>query len=164
MFRIINIAVKFLVTIVILLSLGGYHVYQHDCFCSGRSNASFIVENVSCQHENVETESTASHDHSSFGCCKINPQNSNDNKEIGHNCCKTSKVFLKLSELFNIPMENSFCKIHFPAFVFSEISPESHQTELNFLTSDNTPDLPPPLFGKALLFTLHQLKITPAVA
>ncbi len=164
MFRIINIAVKLLVTIVILLSLGGYHVYQHDCFCSGRSNTSFLIENVSCQHENVETESTACHDHSCFGCCNIDPLNTTGNKGIDHNCCKTSKVFLKLSELFNVPMENSFFKIHLTAFVFFEINPENHQTELNFPASENTPNLPPPLFGKALLFTLHQLKITPPVA
>ncbi len=164
MFRIINIAVKFLVTIVILLSLGGYHVYQHDCFCSGISNTSFLVENVSCQHENAETESTMCHDHSSFGCCNTDPLNTAGNKSIDHNCCKTSKVYLKLSELFNIPLENSFSKIHVVAFVFTEISQDNHQTELNFLTSDNTPNIPPPLFGKALLVTLHQLKITPPVA
>lgn len=164
MFRIINIAVKFIVTIVILLSLGGYHVYQHDCFCSGKSNTSFIVENVSCQHENSEAESSTCHDHSSFGCCNIDPLITDCNKEIDHNCCKTSKVFLKLSELFNVPMETSSCKIYLTAFVFFEISPENHQRELNFLIPDNTPDLPPPLFGKALLFTLHQLKITLPVA
>lgn len=160
--RIIKNITTTIVAITILFSTIGLQVYSHSCKTHNFFASSFIekpecendhqtkvVDNC-CSIEEVEAEN----------CCDVDENPVIDYpiiKSIDNSCCvttiKNSYTIESLSLIAEKKINSSIAD-----FCFTELI-KSEKQNSNQIIKINSSDLPPPIFGKTLLKTIHQLKL-----
>lgn len=162
-----SIAKNILTTIVVLtllISTTGFQVYKHICSSHNHSAVSLFETPVCEMDDQVVKESdeccTAEVNQiTEQSCCEFEPIDKSipvsiTSQEI--KCCITSIESKQLQDILFTSAEKKNLTLELLALVpYKEIAIQ--QTEQNLILRNN--DLPPPKFGKALLHTLHQLKI-----
>ena len=133
------------VLILFVLSTTGFPVFSHYCLVQGES------VNLECI-DSVENQLLIS------ACCVEEIDEINDKSEVGKtNCCIDNFDYKKIEDNFFQTITTNL----FP--IFSVISEENLfsvdlQSENKF-SEQTKHNLPPPKFGKELLYTIHQLKV-----
>lgn len=144
-------------TVVIFVSSIGLTVNAHYCSTTKTLFKSIFTSEISCQHEVNDDKA----------CCKINLQNNHRNsccnQEIAtaekHDCCSDFSQYYKISldvEFLN----NKPQLIQYIALIVKSISiVQVEDNQSNGLFSGLPDDFPVFPSGKALLTSIHQLKI-----
>lgn len=152
-----------LLIIVLLVSTTGLQVYKHICSTHNFAEAS-LIETPQCENDHavvVETDDCCKiEEFVEYNCCKI--ENSKDNFTVSYStenadCCISIIDNKKIDDSIYPPVDKKFKSIEIS--VISSI--DTKETENQFLSFTNSTrnDLPPPIFGRQLLQTIHQLKI-----
>ncbi len=153
------------VALLLILATSGYSIYRHYCYCAGKTSASLFLEDKCDHHVKATAASCCATKPSVANCCAAESAKAKAEKHIhSGKCCETSLIFLKISDTFN----QSFEKISFKfitGFIQLLISadlqcdPQIEPAEKIYYA-----DISPPLFGKELLYSLHQLKLAPEIS
>jgi len=152
---------------LIVFASGGINLYQQYCTCTDYSNVSIITDDISnnfedeghCCNSKIYTSQTES-------CCKNVVPKSTEKEccnSSSDNCCEEIYTFLKtdhyhISQQFKKSIR--FIVLFVAIFKNETIQSKSIKTD----DIDYFNDLPPPLFGKHLLCSLHKLKLVPPLA
>ncbi len=153
--------------IMLVVTTGGFSIYEHFCGCSEVVETSLLVENFDCSDHHQDAAEISCHtekDTPAEKCCSHPVEKSARSCQAG-DCCSTSGVFVRLQHIFNLPLEKISLKfvIAFVRLISSEeLSYHDNHTFVkeNYLYNN----LPPPLFGKEMILAYHQAKIPPPSA
>jgi len=156
-----QLSVVFLAMLMIFAT-GGIGLYKHYCTCSNAAISTILIEDIDChKKESPECCSTRENDNLHDCCFNNELDTSTQNKECedDHNCCSTEYTFLK-TDSFNYVITTKKSQIFLLAcvFVFKNQYNLDHTLVENQIGFNN--NLPPPLFGKELLVSLQQMKIS----
>jgi len=138
--------------IAFLWATTGVTVYSHYCSLSDSVNTSLFVDDADCDHhtERAVTQS----------CCDEKKSCSSEMEDT--DCCATQKQVFKIASLFNAP-ENSKKVIVLNIILLEHIMIHFEKIDdLHTKDLPSTEQLPPGIYGKELLLTIHQQKIAPA--
>jgi hypothetical protein len=154
-----------IVALTLLIGLTGFQVYKHICTSHNFSVFSF-VETPECEmnHQSVEETDecckTGVEENNELNCCELESINNSNYISITSQeieCCFSSKESSRIQDnlfpvvekkIFNLVLTTTL------SFLFDSKFP---QTQQNLVLHNSF--LPPPIFGKQLLQTIHQLKI-----
>ena len=134
-------------TILFLVSTTGLPIYSHYCEMMKQKSLS-ECEVCMVEMQKVETS-----------CCEMEETSTNLTQLLSSEmeCCTESFELKKIEDDFSLNVNTSLilsnivvATIHPDKIGLDEEKPFKHQTTFN---------LPPPKFGKELLYTIHQLKI-----
>jgi hypothetical protein len=165
----LKILVKNILTTIVasalLIGSTGFQVYKHTCSTHNISGVS-LIEIPVCEKDNQSIEETAD-------CCKPVIEEPTEDS-----CCET-ETSERVNQVSLAPQDINCCistieKSQLQDNLFSPVQKKSLITEIandlvplffsikqnaeqNLVLRNN--DLPPPIFGKTLLCTIHQLKI-----
>ena len=138
--------------LVVFITTSGFTVHRHSCSQARTTELSFLIEKFSCEHHATGHKAGQS-------CCSI--AHEEENTVCGTTeCCNTESFLLKLDLPFqmqdNVKLTVYQALIQTFRIAFDE---DLALTEQSFILISN--DLPPPLSGRELLISLHQLNIPP---
>lgn len=155
-----NILVLILATIIIIAS-GGFNIYQSNCACDENPTNTITLTEQYCQLENEVTSCCANEIVSEPLCCtekKIATDLINSNCNAQDNCCSSESTFFK-TDIFDFPSTSHKSFEFIIAFV--SVLNFSQKVDVQFIFSEvnYSFDLPPPKYGKQLLFEINQLKL-----
>ena len=153
-----------IVVIAILFSSFGFDIYKHICITHNFNTAS-ILEIPECEKDHsdykvvddcckTEVEEIVESD-----CCQSEPieeANPIALSAMDVKCCFTSFERISLNENLFPPVEKKNILIDFIFVIVPIDQIENQKTEQITFTNNN---LPPPLFGKKFLQSIHQLKL-----
>ncbi|MBW6459901.1 MAG: hypothetical protein K0B08_04945 [Bacteroidales bacterium] len=147
-----NTGIIFLAALLIMTT-GGFSVYEHFCRCAGEKTASIFVE-APCHHddESLAVSCCMTEEHACFSTNHTEKSCHNDNY------CQTTETYLKISDDFNYQFDKISLK-----FIVSFVqiltgnSLMAVEQDYTFPVQEFN-DIPPPLYGRELVNHLHQLK------
>ncbi|NVO01376.1 MAG: hypothetical protein HXX09_01605 [Bacteroidetes bacterium] len=138
--------------LIFIASTGGINLYKSLCSCTGHETISFFKKESTCslQHKSKDSEKETKY------CCSKKKTSKKAKK-----CCSTTNKYLKVRSDFDA-LDAVQIKNHSEDFVFlvnlkSIITLKSKYLIKEIVPPDSVD--PPLLFGKNLVFFLHQLKI-----
>ena len=152
-------AIVFL-AVMLVMTTGGFSIYQHFCKCAGETTESLFVETTCDRHCGVVNEpAECCNTVEKKSCCtekqvqKVNSTHKHDD------CCNSSSKFIKISDNFRVTFEKVSFKF-FASFI-------SLLTGIDFISEPHAVvrvvpdfnDTSPPLYGTELLHHIHQLKL-----
>lgn len=151
---------------IMVIASGGFNLVHHYCSCSQNINTTILFDSPGCDNEGTEDHCGNNADIEEPSCCqqKNNDLPTNQSQcDNGKNCCSSEYSFFK-TDTFDLSGKtriNPDLKI----VTVTEINDYQNQDpQSDFFIQIIDYDLPPPDYGKELLFSLHQLKIaTPLV-
>ena len=153
-----------IVVITLLLSSTGLQVYKHICASHNFAAVSFL-ETPSCEKDHQIVEEIDD-------CCKLNVEEITEpsccesepidlsnfvsitSQEI--ECCVSTIEGIQIQDNLFPPAEKNI-NLELLTVLVPFIQNSIQQTEQNLVLQNN--NLPPPIFGKTLLQTIHQLKL-----
>lgn len=152
-----------LLIIVLLVSTTGLQVYKHICLSHNFAEAS-VLETPQCENDQVVVVKTDD-------CCKIEEvveysccesENSKDNYPVTYSasnteCCVSIVDNKKIDDSIYPPIDKKSKSLEIS--VISSIDTKETESQFSIFTNSTLNDLPPPIFGRQLLQTIHQLKI-----
>jgi hypothetical protein len=153
-----------IVALTLLISITGFQVYKHTCAFHNFSAVS-VIETPICEKDHQVIEKTDD-------CCKIEEEiiqsNCCDSEPITKSdlivitsqelsCCTSSIESNQLESSLFPPVEQKISLIE-NYFVVISLNIIELQNSIPVIVLNNK-DLPPPVFGKQLLQSIHQLKI-----
>lgn len=151
---------------IIVIASGGFGLVHHYCGCTEKENISILtetsccydgMENLACNSESV-TESSS--------CCQVDIREKPVKSHTcnGKNDCCSSEYFYFKTDNFDLSGHhriNLDFDIAYTAIILEDQNLNRLTEGFTFPINNN---LPPPEYGKELLFSIHQLKIaTPLV-
>jgi hypothetical protein len=154
-----------IVALALLIGSTGFQLYKHSCAVHNISEVS-LVETPECEQDHqvldekddcckVEDEEV-----SEPSCCKTEPIEESNQIVISAqeiSCCFSSVESKVINDnLFHLANQKIIAA-EFIVSSFIDIEKSIPQIEQRIILQNN--NLPPPVFGKSLLTTLHQLKL-----
>lgn len=153
-----------LVALALLFSSAGFQVYKHICATHNYFAVS-IIENPVCEKDHQLTEKVddcckTEEEIIEPTCCESEPIGKSDlviitSPEV--TCCTSSVENNQLESSLFLPVENKISLIENYSVVLPSNIIEL-QNSINEILKNNN-DLLPPIFGKAFLQKIHQLKL-----
>ncbi len=153
-----------IVVIALLFSSFGFDIYKHIC-TTHNFNAASILEIPECEKDHSDSYivddccKTELEEIVESVCCESEPfedLNSTSLSALDVKCCFTSFESISLNEYLFPPAEKKLVSIDFIFIIVPFEQTENQKSEqLIFINND----LPPPLFGKKFLQSIHQLKL-----
>lgn len=153
-----------IVVIALLFSSFGFDVYKHICIAHNFSAVSILgIPECEKDHSNsnvvddcckTEVEEIVESE-----CCQSVPIEESDPVSFSSmdvKCCFTSYTSIELNENLFPPLEEKLASIEFISLIVPLDKIENQKSEQLFFINN---DLPPPLFGKKFLQSVHQLKL-----
>lgn len=149
--------------IVLLVSTTGLHVYKHICLSHKFAEAS-LLETPKCENDHAvitETDDCCKMEEvAEYSCCES--ENTKDNYPVSYStekteCCITIVDDKKIDDSIYPPVDKKFKSLEIS--VISLINTKETENQFSIYTNSTLNDLPPPIFGRQLLQTIHQLKI-----
>lgn len=154
-----------IVVIALLISISGFQVYKHTCSAHSFSAVSLIDVPV-CEEDHSVTEAIDD-------CCKseveeITEPSCYESESIGDSnsiaftsqeieCCVSSIESSQIQENLFTPAEKKIITLNIITTILPDTEKKSLKTKQNLVLLNI--DLPPPIFGKQLLHSIHQLKL-----
>ncbi len=145
---------------LLVMASGGVSIYHHFCSCLGESTTSVYLE-AECSHEQGPTAQTSCcSTGETDSCCEI-PVDEQESSCPGDDCCHTSSTYIKVLDNYTLSLEKISFK--FIAGFIQVLTGNILLTETRprFLPDQIIVDPSPPLYGRSMLNSLHQLKISP---
>jgi hypothetical protein len=153
--------VVFLAILVVITS-GGFSLFQHYCMCTGINSMSLYIPSDCCEHESTGHCSLNANDDHFPGCCT----SSDDKETLGSPACEThedccsDKVFHYQIDSFDLSKSQKTILIGFIVIVANGLTNDHDiQLVLKRLSTGYSNDIPPPLYGRDLLSSIKQLKL-----
>ncbi len=153
-----------IVALTLLFSSTGFQVYKHIC-ASHNFSAVSLIETPSCEKdhqlaEEIDDCCKIEEEIIQSNCCDSEPITTSDlivitSQELS--CCTSSIESNQLESSIFPPVEQKISLIE-NYFVVISLNIIELQNSIPVIVFNNK-DLPPPLFGKQLLQSIHQLKI-----
>ncbi len=153
-----------IVVIALLFSSFGFDIYKHIC-TTHNFNAASILEIPECEKDHSDSDivddccKTELEEIAESACCESEPieeANPISLSAIDVKCCFTSFEKISLNENLFPPIEKKNILIDFICVIVPIDQIENQKTgQITFTNKD----LPPPLFGKKFLQSIHQLKL-----
>lgn len=152
-----------IVAITLLIGTTGLQVYKHICLSHNFAGVS-LLETPECEknHTNVTImdDCCQIEEVEPISCCER--ENSTENYPINYasqdeDCCVSIVDSKKIDENIYPPLDKKEFSLEIAAITTIDTEERSNQTSKLTHTKGN--DLPPPMFGRKLLQTIHQLKI-----
>ncbi len=152
-----------IVAFTLLFSITGFQVYKHTCAAHNFSAVS-VIETPECEKDHQVIKETDDcckiEDTVEPSCCDSEARDNTYGSEVitsQISCCTSTIENFKSAESLFPPAEkkNGFGEVDVEII---NVNLEVDQYS-NVKTTINTYDLPPPVYGKKLLQTIHQLKI-----
>lgn len=163
--RIVKNIFTAIIALTLLIGTTGIQLYKHNCAAHNFSEVSLFEAPV-CEKDHQVVEETDDccktevEEINEPSCCESEPINQSNpvsftSQEI--KCCISSIETNQIEDNLFPPIEKKILLVEFtsPLISFTEVI--SFQSQQNLVLENN--NLPPPLFGKELLNSLHQLKI-----
>ncbi|MEZ5197874.1 MAG: hypothetical protein R2764_16255 [Bacteroidales bacterium] len=155
-----------LISGIIVIASGGFSLVHHYCSCTNDFNIAILDEKSCCHDEGKDQQCANMPDDEKYSCCSAEKKESATNHKHctdGSHCCSFEYFYLKTDSFdFSGKKRISLEFIISYLAVINDVKDDnslwdSYQQLLNH-------NLPPPDYGKKLLFSLHQIKIpTPLV-
>lgn len=154
-----------IVAITILFGSLGLDIYKHTCTTHNFNGASFI-EIPECEKNHSETEvlddccKMEVEEPVEQNCCESQPIDKSNSVSLSSSdvkCCVTSFERFDINENLFPPVEKKNISIDYVSIILTINETLNSKSENKFYTNNN--DLPPPIFGKKFLQSIHQLKI-----
>lgn len=154
-----------IVALTLLISTTGFQVYKHFCATHNFSAVS-LVETPQCEkdHQIVEEVDDCCkaevEEITETSCCESEPINELNSVSITSQeieCCVSTIEGIQIQDNLFPPAEKKNLTLEIFTALVHSLEIEIQQTEQNLVLQNN--NLPPPIFGKQLLKTIHQLKI-----
>lgn len=153
-----------IVVIALLFSSFGFDIYKHTCTTHNFSAASFI-DIPQCEKEHSETEvlddccKMEVEESVELDCCEFQPIDKSNQISLSSSdvsCCVSTFERFDINENLFPPVEKKNILIDFICVIVPIDQIENQKTgQITFTNKD----LPPPLFGKKFLQSIHQLKL-----
>ncbi|MEJ5263369.1 MAG: hypothetical protein WHT45_11850 [Ignavibacterium sp.] len=152
-----------LLIIVLLVSTTGLQVYKHICSSHNFAEAS-LLETPLCVNDLVavaETDDCCKMEEVvEYSCCE--DENSKDNYPVSYStenteCCISIVENNKIDDSIYPPLDKKSKSLEIS--VISSIDTKETENQFSLFSNSTRNDLPPPIFGRQLLQTIHQLKI-----
>jgi hypothetical protein len=158
-----HIAVTF-IAVVLVFTAGGIGLYQHYCLCSDKSYQTLFLPSNCCDHEAAASHCQPDLSEQDISDCCINK--ATEEHESGHgcashkDCCNDEFLFLK-TDSFDYSKSTRVTNQIIAAVQvsFNGLNNLAITETKKLGSAGYSDDLPPPLFGKELLFTIRQLKL-----
>lgn len=148
------------------MASGGFSLVHHYCSCANDFNITILNEESCCHNEVKDRHCTTLPNDEKSSCCsserKEAPANHKHCTDGGH-CCSFEYFYLKTDSFdFSGKKRISLEFIISYITIINDVKDDNPlRDSYQQLLDDN---LPPPDYGKKLLFSLHQIKIpTPLV-
>ena len=149
--------------IALLIGTTGLQVYNHICLSHNFARVS-LLETPQCEENHTDVNETDE-------CCKIEKvvensccesERTEKNYPVNYasqdeDCCVSIVDSKKIDESIYPPLDKKEISFEITAITIIDIEERAYQTSI--LTRTKSNDLPPPIFGRELLHTIHQLKI-----
>jgi hypothetical protein len=154
--------VVFLAILVVVTS-GGFSLFQHYCMCTGINSMSIYIPSGCCEHGAKGHCALIAYDDNFPGCCASPDQEKPLTSPVcgtDENCC-SDKVFYYQTDTFDLSKSPKITLIGFILKVIQHNPANDHDIQLylkRLLTGYST-DIPPPLYGRNLLSSINQLKL-----
>ncbi len=157
-----------LLIIFLLVSTTGLQFYKHICSTHNFAEAS-LLGTPQCENDHalvVEPDDCCKIEEVvEYSCCES--ENSNDNYPVSYfakndECCISIVENNKIDDSIYPPVDKNFKSIEIT--VISLINTKETENQFSIYTNSTLNDLPPPIFGRQLLQTIHQLKIDTPVS
>ena len=152
-----------ILAITLLIGTSGLQFYKHICLSHNFAGVS-LLETPQCEknHSGVtETDDCCKIEEVvEVNCCETgSPEESYpvSYTSEGTDCCSSVVDSKKIDESIYPPIDKKV--ISFELSAITSIDTEETINQTSKLTSSTGNDLPPPMFGRELLQTIHQLKI-----
>jgi len=154
-----------IVAFTLLISVTGFQVYKHTCAAHNFSAVS-LIETPVCEKDNsesVEIDDCCKAEVEEItepGCCEsesIRDSNSIAFTSQEIECCVSSIESSQIQENLFPPAEKKIITSDLITTILPFTEKKNLQTEQNLVLLNI--DLPPPIFGKQLLHSIHQLKL-----
>ncbi len=154
-----------IVALVLLIGSTGFQVYKHNCSTHNFSAIS-LIEIPVCEKDHQSIEETDDcckpviEETTEANCCESEASEGVNQVSLApqdFNCCITTIENSQLQDNLFPPVEKKSLTIEIPNDLVPLIVTIKQNLGQNLVLHNN--DLPPPIFGKTLLCTIHQLKI-----
>lgn len=152
-----------ILAITLLIGTTGLQVYKHICLSHNFAGVS-LLETPQCEKNHSAVAETDD-------CCKVEEvepvsccesESSTENYLVNYDsqdkdCCVSIVDSKKIDENIYPPIDNKVISLELSAATSIDLEETTNQSTK--LTNSTSNDLPPPMFGRELLQTIHQLKI-----
>jgi len=153
-----------IVALTLLIGSSGFQVYKHTCATHNFSAVSLVEIPVCEKDHQISNESddcckVTVEEITEPSCCESEPINKSNSISITSQeieCCVSTIEGLQIQDNLFPPAEKNI-NLELITVLVPFIQNSIQQTEQNLVLQNN--NLPPPIFGKTLLQTIHQLKI-----
>ena len=151
--------------LTLLIGSSGFQVYKHTCSIYNFSAVS-LIESPVCDNDHHVVEETDDccktevEEITEPSCCEADPIDESNPISITSleiKCCITSVGSNQLQDIFLPSVEKKNLTLELFTALVPFIEKAVKESKQNLILQNN--DLPPPIFGKQLLQTIHQLKI-----
>lgn len=152
-----------ILAITLLIGTTGLQVYKHFCLSHNFAGVS-LLETPQCEKNHsavIETDDCCKMDEvEPVSCCES--ESTEENYPVSYtsevtDCCSSVVDSKKIDENIYPPIDKKFISIELSVITSIDTKEIINQSAV-FATSTGN-DLPPPMFGRELLQTIHQLKI-----
>ena len=153
-----------IVVIALLFSSFGFDIYKHIC-TTHNFNAASILEIPECESEHTNTDvaddccKTVVEEIAESDCCQSEPIEEGNPISLASmdvKCCFFTFESISLNANLFPPVEKKNILVGFISVIVPIDQTDNQITEQITFTNN---DLPPPLFGRKFLQSIHQLKL-----
>ena len=152
-----------ILAITLLIGTTGLQVYKHFCLSHNFAGVS-LLETPQCEKYHTDAAETDDccriEEVVEYNCCES--ESTEENYPVSYtsevtDCCSSVVDSKKIDENIYPPIDKKFISIELSVITSIDTKEIINQSAV-FATSTSN-DLPPPIFGRELLQTIHQLKI-----
>lgn len=149
--------------ITLLIGTTGLQVYKHFCLSHNFAGVS-LLETPQCEKNHTDAAQTDDccriEEVVEYNCCES--ESSTENYLVNYesqdkDCCVSIVDSKKIDENIYPPIDKKFISIELSVITSIDTNEIINQSAV--FTTSTSNDLPPPMFGRELLQTIHQLKI-----
>jgi len=151
---------------IIVFASGGFNLIHHYCGCTEDDNISILVEKSCCSDEediyNCDIDSASE----PASCCQNEAplnQTKHNHCDEGGDCCSSEYLYFK-TDNFDLSGNSRVNFVFIVAYVAEIQNNQNQAQQAEFLIYQISNNLPPPEYGKELLYSIHQLKIATPLA
>lgn len=163
MIRLIRHIVLGSLAVFIIAATGGYGLFQHYCSCDDNRAEIRLSESPVCDDSETNSCCPVQKDVNNTDCCPSVPADRSGSPCQGDDCCSHIYTYLKTDQVNLIDGSKSSFKFYTAYQVV--IAEKECISEIDgYLHLSVYDRLPPPKFGKELLYELSQLKSAPFLA
>jgi len=150
---------------VIVIASGGFSLIHHYCGCSENESVYILIDNSYCHEDMNDQFCEIELNNEPVSCCQTETPKNQTQQQCGEegDCCSSEYHYFKTDnfDLSGNHRVNLDFTIAYKAIILDNQSQKLLTEGFTFQINNN---LPPPEYGKELLYSIHQLKIaTPLV-